>query len=604
MRRYFALIVLFFMFSCNTNQGLVKKTSQSDIKVVPESIINLSPSNWGDGEFDKYIEMDDRAFPDNPVAIGKYGAVSTSFHSAASRAGLEALKAGGSSVDAAMTTALTQIAMNAGSVISYFGIMNMVHYDAETDEIITMDASWNSVQDETEPMTIPGTIDNSDLFKRGEPSGRTALVGGFMKGVEEAHERYGKLPFEEIFQPAIYIAEEGITLSEATANFFKRRDDVLRRLPETKETLIKPNGEMYIAGDLFKQPALAKTLRRTSIDGADYMFNGQWAKNLIAAVQAEGGKMTLKDLADYKVIWNKPRKASYGEYEVSASGPPVHGAVNLLEALNLAHVSDMKGTGHWTKSGASLRKIFEVTNVMSLSYLPLATLGFLYPGIDLSHDSRIKMETSQQLWDAMQKTSNPSEDKGGNRHSDTVVAIDKDGNMTAVTHSINCVVWGSTGIMVDGVSIGDPASYQQSMLAQIKPGERLQSPIEVGILSKNGVSILPFASMSMGLHQQTVQSLLNIIMFDEDIEEAVNGPSILYTVGDYSNPMAPKFTVRVMEGDFPKKVIEDSGLTVEEIPPNKRRYAQGLWIGIQKDPVSKELKAVSPPYATGCALAY
>jgi len=334
------------------------------------------------------------------------------------------------------------------------------------------------------------------------------------------------------------------------------------------------------------------------------MFKGAWGEKLVAAVQAEGGKMTMKDLADYEVIWNEPRKANYGEYEVAVSGPPVHGAVNLLEALNLAHVSDLKVTGHWTESGASMKKIFEVTNMLSLSYLPPTTLQWMYPGIDLSQDSRVKMETSQQLWEAMQKKANPAEDKGGPRHSDTVVAIDKEGNMTAVTHSINCVVWGNTGIVVDGVSIGDPASFQQMMLAQIKPGERLPSPIEVGILSKNGVPIVPFASMSTGLHQQTVQSLLNMIMFDMDVDRAVNEPSILYTLGDYSNPMSPKFTVRVMEGDFPKEVIEESGLTVQEIPASERRYAQGLWIGIQKDPVTKELKAVSPPYATGCALAY
>ena len=214
------------------------------------------------------------------------------------------------------------------------------------------------------------------------------------------------------------------------------------------------------------------------------------------------------------------------------------------------------------------------------------------------------METSQQLWEAMQAMANMAKDQGGNKHSDTVVAIDKDGNMTAVTHSINCVTWGSTGIVVDGISIGDPASFQQMLLAQIEPGDRLPGPIEVGILSKNGVPIIPFASMSTGLHQQTVQSLLNIILFDMDVEEAVNAPSIFLPLADYSNPLSPKYTIRVMEGAFPKKVLEESGLTIQEIPASERRYAQGLWIGIYRDPVTKKLKAVSPPYATGRALAY
>lgn len=572
--------------------------------MMQDSDVSLSPTDWGTGELEKYVKMDDRAFPNNPVAIGKNGAVSTTFHAAASKAGLVALEQGGSSVDAAMTAALTQIAMNAGSVISYFGVMTMVHYDAATDKMISMDATWNSVQGETDPKTIPGAVDFSDLFAPQEPSGRTALVGGFMRGLEEAHQRYGKLPFEQLFQPAIHIAEHGIELSEPTANFFKRRDDVLRRLPETKATLIKENGDMYVAGDLFKQPALAKTLRRISKEGADYMYKGEWGKKAIAAIQAEGGKMTMKDLEDYEVIWNDPRKASYGDYDVYTNGPPIQGGVNLLEALNMAHVSDIKKTGHWSESDASLEKIFEVTNVMSMSYLPTDSLEVLYPGIDLSHDSRVKMETSRKLWEAVQKKKNLAEDLRGPRHSDTVVAIDKDGNMTAVTQSINCVVWGATGIVVDGISIGDSGAFQQAMLATLGLGDRVPSPIEVGILSKNGTPILPFASMSMGLHQQTVQSLLNMIMFDMDVEQAINAPAILYPLTDSSDPDNPKYIVRVMEGDFPKQVIEDSGLNIQEIPADERRYAQGLWIGIQKDLISKELKAVSPPYATGCALAF
>ncbi len=601
IRLIWLVICLFIILNGCKSPGISIEASAPTAS--PEEI-SLSPSNWPSGEFEAYVKMDNRAFPANPPAIGSKGAITSTFHSVASLAGLKALEKGGTSVDAALTAALTQVAMNAGSVISYFGIINMVHYDAATGDIVSMDATWNSVQDETEPMTIPGSTNYTDLFAYKKPSGRTALVGGFMKGVEAAHQRYGKLTFGELFDPAIYIAEEGIPLSKKTADFFKRRDDIIRRLPETKQTLVKTDGSSYVAGDIFKQPALAKTLKQVAATGADYMYTGAWAEKAVAAIQAEGGKMTMQDLADYEVIWNEPRKTVYGDYELSVLGPPVTGSVNLIEALNLAHISDIKGSGHWTESGDSFKKLFESTNMFSLSYLPQATLKMMYPTIDLTPDSRVKKETSQQLWEAIQKVKAAAQDQGGNKHSDTVVAIDQYGNMTAVTHSINCVVWGSTGIMVDGVSIGDPASFQQIILAQIKPGERVPSPIEVGILSKNGIPVLPFASMSTGLHQQTVQSLLNIIMFDMDIVESVNAPAQFLPLTDYSNPFAPKYTIRVMEGDFPQSVIEDSGLDVKEIPASERRYAQGLWVGIHKDPVTQKLTAVSPPYATGKALAH
>ena len=607
-RKLFPIFLFITVFSIVVGQGF-----------------DLSPLRWGEGEIDKYVKMDTRTFPNNPVAIGKNGAVTTTFHSAASRAGLEALDQGGTSVDAAMTAALTQITLNAGSVISFFGVITMVHYDAATGEMISMDAAWNTVQDELDPMSIPGpkTVNVDSMWNPREVSGRTALVGGFMRGVEEANERYGKLPFRSLFDPAIYFAENGFELSPATADFFKRRDLQIRRRQETRETLVKSDGSGYEAGDLFVQPKLANTLKNISDKGADYMYLGPWAENAVKAIQSDGGKMTMKDLADYRVIWNQPIKAQYGEYEVTVLGPPTQGSINLVEALNLAYVAGIPETGHWSTSGKSLRLISNVTSAMTISYLTDDLIKLVYPGLDLSNESRLKKETAAELWGRMEKGAKLITYAGekrknslkqifqfliskikGPKHSDTVVAIDQWGNMTAVTHTINCIVWGNEAIMVDGVSIGDAASFQQAAIKSTGPGNRLPSPIEVGIISKNGKPVIPFASMSMGLHQQTVQSILNIIAFDMSIEEAMNAPSILYPALDMSNPESPKTTVRVMEGDFTENVIKESGLPISQHPSKDRRYMQGLWIGIFKDPKTGLIQAVSPPYATGVAHAY
>ena len=596
-------ICLLIVFpACDSNKAVVQaKTNNSPQKP------SLSPINWGKGELGTYLKMDNRKFPDNPIAVGKKGAVSTTYHAAASRAGLEALNQGGSSVDAAMATALTQITLNAGAVISFFGIMNMLHYDAGSGKMYSLDATWNTVQNETDPMSIPGLqLGNAiEMFKDRKVSGRTALVGGFLKGLEAAHNRFGKLPFQSIFEPAIYLAENGFELSEATAAFFKQRDKQIRRLAETKATLTQPDGKAYLAGDFFKQPALAATLRKIAAEGADYMYKGAWAKKAVAAIQRDGGKMELSDLESYEIIWNDPIKVEFGEYEVAVLGPPAIGSVNLIEALNLAYAAGIPKMEHWSKNGESLRRLSDITNMFTLSFLPQMTRKMIYPDLDLSDSSRLKKETAEALWEKMEQGIRiaPYADPKP-KHSDTVVAIDQWGNMTAVTHSINCVVWGNEAIVVDGISIGDPASFQQAQIAAAGPGNRLPGPIELGILSKNGTPILPFASMATGLHQQTVQSLLNIIAFDMNVEEAVEAPCIFLPFIDASNPMQPKYTVRVMEGTFPAAVLEESKLPVMELPASERRYTQGLWIGIYKDPITGRLEAASPPYATGRALAY
>lgn len=551
------------------------------------------------------LARDQQAFPGNPLATGRHGAVTTTYHGTAALAGLAALQRGGSSVDAALTTALAQISLGAGSVISYFGILTMVHFDAASGEIVTLNAGWNTVRGETEPLTIPGGVDFASrdaLFGKGPPSGRTALVGGFMRGVEAAHGRYGKLPFADLFGPAIRFAEEGFALPAETASYFSDRAKDLARLPETRATLLKPDGSPYAKGDVFRQPALAKTLRAIATQGADYMYRGPWAERAVAAIRADGGRMTLEDLAAYQVTWSPPRRATFGAYELAALGAPNQGSVNLIEGLNLVRAAGIPELGHWSKSGESLRRLSDATMMFSLSFLPPAVRAQIYPGLDLSDEARLRPDTAAALWQRMESGVKPFAYSPRPSHSDTVVAVDAQGNLTAITHSINCVMWGKTAIVVDGVSIGDPAAYQQAQIAQLRPGDRLPDPTEVGMLLRNGKPVLAFASMATGLHQQTVQSLVNVIDFGMDIKQAVDAPSIFLPLPDASIP--PKFTMRVMRGAFPREVLAASGLPYVEIDPEERRLAQGLWIAVTRDPKTGRVTAVSPPYANGRALAY
>jgi gamma-glutamyltranspeptidase/glutathione hydrolase len=571
----------------------------------PSARASAPPTTIGTSDFAAALKRDEQEFPGNPLATGTRGAITTTYHGTAALAGLEALHRGGSSVDAALTAALAQISLGAGAVISYFGILTMAHYDAASGETVTLNAGWNTVRAETDPMSIPGGVDFSDpktLTSKGEPSGRTALVGGFMRGVEAAHRRYGKRPFAELFAPAIGFAAEGFTLPSSTAKWFEMRAKDLQRLPETRATLLKADGSPYVAGDLFRQPALARTLRAVAAEGADYMYRGAWAQRAVAAVQADGGKMTLEDLAAYEVTWSPPRRARYGDYELATLGPPNNGSVSLIEGLNLVRAAGIAELGHWSQSGESLRRMSDASMMFMLSFIPPATRAQIYTDLDLSDESRLRPETAAALWQRMERGIKPFAYVAKPTHSDTVVAVDAQGNMTAITHSINCLVWGKTAIVVDGVSIGDPAAFQQAQIALVPPGGRLPDPTEVGILSKDGKPVLAFASMATGLHQQTLQSLVNIMDFRMDVKQAVDAPALFLPLPDTSMP--PKQTMRVMRSAFPREVLEASGLPYREIEPEERRLAQGLWIAVTRDPESGKVAAVSPPYANGRAFAH
>lgn len=172
----------------------------------PEPLLDLSPATW-QTDYDRYMQSQLVDRTSAGVATGTHGAVTVAYNGLAARAGLEALKQGGNAIDAAMTAAMAQVTLTAGAPISYFGIVSLVYYEAATGQVHTMNAEWNTVLGEDDPMSIPGGIDLSseEGIYGTVVSGRTALVGGFMKGVGAAHDRFGKLPWAQIFEPAIYI---------------------------------------------------------------------------------------------------------------------------------------------------------------------------------------------------------------------------------------------------------------------------------------------------------------------------------------------------------------------------------------------------------------
>lgn len=572
----------------------------------------LAGSGWPAAEREKYLALEGLDFaPDNPEALGKLGAVTGSYHGYAQRAGLEALKQGGSSADAAMTTALTQVALGAGAVVSYFGIMSVVHFDAASGEVSYMNAAWNTVKGEKDPMSIPGQIGGHGdaLYGTDEVSGRTALVGGFMKGVEAMNERFGKLPFKRLFEPAIEVAEEGISFNKNLVKYLEPRRKDLARLPETKAVFTKDNGEWYVEGDHFTQPALAKTLRAIAEQGADYIYSGPWAKKLVEKVQADGGYMTVADLEDYEVIWGEPAIGKHNGFEVYGNGLPAYGGVHMIEALHLSNAAEIKKLGHWSKNPESFRRMAELLNNGNITFIAAAQpelVEKMLPGVDTSLKGRLDPENAEKIWQLMEAGVPLAQwDEGGTKHSDTVVAIDQWGNMTAVTHSINAVVWGKTAIFVDGVSIGDPAVSQKAIVAKAGPGNRLPDPTEQGLVLKDGKPVMAFTSMAMGLHLETAQSLINYMDFGMTPKQASDAPSMLYPKMDIDfKKGTAKQTVRVMEGAFPDSLLEKVGLPYLEIPPEERRFAQGLWAGIARDPETGELRAASHKYTNGQAVAF
>ena len=564
-----------------------------------------SSAQWTDAEQARYLgPLQANIRSTAGSASGTRGAVTVAYNAYAARAGLDILQHGGNAMDAALTTAVTQVATTAGAPVSYFGIMSLVYYDAKTGRIATMWAGWRTLRGETSPLTIPGAIslDSGDALGT-VPSGRTALVGGFMKGIEAAHRRYGRLPFPTLFAPAIRVAERGMPIHATLAHQFALRSPDLSRLAATRAALLKADGSAWRVGDTLRQPALAATLRQVAAHGADYMYKGPWAEHLVAAVQADGGKMTMADLMSYDVIWGDPLRANVRDVELAVAGPPNTGGLSLIEAQHMAVAAGITPLGHWSRSGESLRRSALATMGYILDFIPPAARAQAFPGIDFSDQARLTPEHGAALWTAIEGGRLPiTFARPAPRNSDDVVVVDGEGNMAAITHSINCVYWGKTAINVDGISIGDPASFQQALVARVGAGQPLPDPTETGIVLKNGQPILAFASMGAGLHQRTFQGLVNVFGFGMRVDEAIDAPD--FFLPSYSAKDSG-FVLPVAQGRFPARVLEEMGLRFREVGVDQARLGgEGVWVAISRDPITKELRAASHNRNNSAALAW
>lgn len=564
---------------------------------------SVAPAGWFPKDAEHYLDVVQQEIRTQAVpATGSRGAVAVAYGPFAARMGLAVLERGGNAMDAALTTAVTQIAVTAGSPVSYFGIMGLVYYDAKTGKISTMNAGWNTVRGETDPRTIPGGIDLGKNVLGTAVSGRTALVGGFMKGVESAHRRFGRLPWKTLFEPAIWAARRGFPLDRTLAREFAERAPDLARLPATRAILLKPDGSAPGAGEIFRQPALARTLEAIVAQGADYMYRGPWADRLVAAVQADGGRMTRADLEGYDVTWSEPLTTSVGDIELATLPPPNEGGVALIEAQQLVRAAGV-GTGpHWTRSGEVLRQMVSIALARMVTYLPESVQRARYPDVRFDDRSRLDSANARAYWAHLARGETPLPIAVPPKHSDDVVVIDAEGNMAAITHSINCVFWGKTAINIDGISIGDPASYQQALVARTGPGRRLPDPTETGLVLKQGKPVLAFSSMGSGLHERTLQGLVSVFRFGMPVDQAIDAPDFYYPIYDAA---AQGVVIPVPAGRMEASVLEASGLRIRPVPADSARLAgEGTWIAVSRDPATGRIRASSNSRNNSIALAY
>jgi len=501
-----------------------------------------------------------------PVPVFTNGIVAATTGGAATQAGLEILKEGGTAADAAMATALCEVTHAGGSYVSFAGLMMMVYYDAASGRVYFLDAQFQTPLEEKNPRSMPKT------------GGRTALVPGFMAGVQAVHDRFGKVPFSRLFEPAIALAEKGETVNPMMAWWINSKKSVLSRLPGTKKVFTRADGKFYTAGDLFRQPELAQTLKQVATQRAAYMYEGDWGRKFVEVIQKNGGRITRQDMTNYQARWEEPLQTTYREYQAFAPGLSTWGGVNNIEALNLLELANVKQSGPYTTSPQSLLWLMQIAEChkMTWTHHDLAEHN-------LSPKSRATKPTSAWVWEQMQSGKWPWLPEGLRKranlanHSDGIVVVDQWGNMAVIGHTINTTLWGNTGIFVDGISIPDAASHQGRHIEEVGPGKRLPNGMNPTLILRDGKPFLGSSAVGGGLHYKTLQVLANILEFDMDPQSAVDTPAFLPD--------------GVEEGTFDPKVLEGvAALGMKVRVLSSKELQPGYWVGVLRDPKTGQLK--------------
>jgi gamma-glutamyltranspeptidase / glutathione hydrolase len=279
---------------------------------------------------------------DSETPVRTKHAMVVSIHHLATDVGVEVLREGGNAVDAAVATgfALAVVYPAAGN-IGGGGFM-----------LIYLATGRSTFVDYRERAPLAASA-NMYLDEKGDVIPDASLVGyrsvgvpGSVAGMAYAEKKYGKLTLAKVMEPAIRLASEGFVLTEEEADGL--HESGLAQFPESKH-IFQRDGDYYAAGELFKQPELARTLRRIVKDPGDF-YHGEIAKRLAADVKKGGGLITGRDLASYEVKEREPLTDTYRGYTIVAAPPPSSGGVVLIEALNILEGYDLKHLGDRTPS--------------------------------------------------------------------------------------------------------------------------------------------------------------------------------------------------------------------------------------------------------------
>ena len=271
------------------------------------------------------VPAQDRSYG-RSVVSSPYGIVASSWVQA-SQAGAQMLDKGGSAIDAAIA-ANAVLNTSEPMMNGMGGDLFAIYWDAKTGKLYGLNASgWAPQALTIEHLRAKGM---TTMPFKGIDS---VTVPGMVDGWTKLHARWGKLPWRELFEPAIFYADHGVTVPEMIHDYWAASASQFSDNAESRRVFL-PEGQVPAAGAIFMNPDLANTLRIIADRGEDAFYKGPIAQAILKTSAENGGTMTADDLAQYSAEWVEPISTTYRDWTIYEL-PPNGDGMAALEMLNI-----------------------------------------------------------------------------------------------------------------------------------------------------------------------------------------------------------------------------------------------------------------------------
>jgi gamma-glutamyltranspeptidase/glutathione hydrolase len=463
-----------------------------------------------------------KPFATRSEVLARHGMVCTSVP-AATQVGLEILKQGGSAVDAAIAANATLGLMEPVSN-GVGGDLFAIVYSAKENKLYGLNGSGRS------PLGLSYEQMTSELGKLKRetipPTGMLPIsVPGCVDAWAELHKRFGKLKLADDLAPAARYAEEGFPVTDLIAYYWGFGPRLYKGLPGgfLQTYTLDGQGRTPAKGDIFKNPALAKTLRLIGEKGRDVFYKGEIADAIDAFMQANGGFLRKTDFEKHTSTWVDPVSSNYRGFDVFEI-PPNGQGIATLQMLNILEGFDLHAMGR--NSAEALHAMIEAKKIAwadrakfyadpAFAKIPLAQL------ISKSYAAERRKLIDPNHAARKVAPGNPVLGQG-----DTIYlcTADEEGNMVSLIQS-NYRGMGS-GIVVPGLGFtfqdrGELFSMEAGHANVYAPGKRPFHTIIPGFVMKDGKPWEAFGVMGGGMQPQGhVQVLTNQIDFGLNVQEA------------------------------------------------------------------------------------